>query len=527
MLKRSMSRRLFTAAMITSAVLFGAAVPQAVKAEANNTLTYAAYGDIKDWDPSIAFSLEVIMLANVYEPLVWFNPPGSDKPLRPGLAESWEASDDGLTWTFHLRQGVKFHDGSDFDAEAAKASIERTMNMKQGAYYIWSPVSKIEAADKYTLKITTKDPAPIDRIASSQYGAYMISPKAIAMGEEGTVWFNEGHDAGTGPYKVRQWEKDQHVVLEKADNYWGGWKAGDFDRVILKVVKESATQIQMLKSGEADYVSLVPADAMNALSKDPKISVGLADSWKNSQFLINVKKAPTDNLKFRQALTHLWDYRSVVDGVYAGSASVATGPLPSTMWGHNPSIETPKFDIELAKKLIEESGVPEADRKVTIAYIGTSEEYKNAALLFQANAAKAGVDVELLPGPWGTIWDRAKNLETAPNLQSMTWWPTYPTPSDWLIGLFRSEDKALFNLSHYSNPDFDKTVDEAAALEGYAPEKALQKYYKAQEILMNDAPAIFYADIRTRIASSANIRGFVANPAYNAVFFKQLSRAAD
>ena len=137
----------------------------------NGVDTYAMYGDVKDWDPSIAFSLEVMMLANVYEPLLWYNQPGSDQQFTPALAESWSVSGDGLTWTFKLREGVKFHDGTPFNAAAAKASIERTKTMKKGPYYIWDPVTSIEAPNDTTLVIETGNPSPIDLIASSQYGA--------------------------------------------------------------------------------------------------------------------------------------------------------------------------------------------------------------------------------------------------------------------------------------------------------------------------------------------------------------------
>lgn len=485
------------------------------------TVTYAMYGDIKQWDPSIAFSLEVMMLANVYEPLLWYNPPGSNEQFTPALATSWSHSKDGKTWTFNLRKGVKFHDGEPFNAAAAKASIERTMKLKKGAWYIWSSVTAIEAPDDHTLVIKTKTPQPIDLIASSQYGAYMFSPKAAS---KGTEWFNQGHDGGTGPYEVRQWKKGQQVVLDKDPNYWGGWTDKNFNRVILKVVQENATQVQLLKSGEADFISLVPADAMASLAKDKDLVIGTKPSWKNSQFLINVQKAPTNNLKFRQALTYLWDYNGVVKNIYDGAAVRGKGIIPATMWGHDPNLKVPNFNIEKARKLISESGVPADQRKVTMAYIGTSEEYKNAALLFQQNARKAGIDVELLPGPWGTIWDKAKNLDTAPNLQSMTWWPTYPTPSDWLIGLFRTEKKTLFNLSHYSNPKFDKLVNDAVDLEASDRKVAIQKYYKAQQMLIDDATAIFYADIKTRVARRADIGGVQINPAYNAVFFYRIYR---
>jgi peptide/nickel transport system substrate-binding protein len=244
------------------------------------------------------------------------------------------------------------------------------------------------------------------------------------------------------------------------------------------------------------------------------------------QFLINTRKPPTDNLAFRQALTHIWDYATVADTIYAGTAVPAAGPIPLNMWGHDPTIETPAFDLGLARNLIAQSGVPAGERHVTMAYIGTDEEYKNAALLFQQNAAKVGITVDLLPGPWGAIWDKAKNLDTAPNLQSMTWWPTYATPADWLIGLFRTENRTLFNLSHYSNAEFDRTVGEGAELEASNRAAATAKYGAAQHILMKDAPAIFAADLRTRVAYRADIAGLEANPAYSAVFFYRIHREA-
>lgn len=514
-------KRVLMAGLVATLALGPLATPGAA-AEAKNTVTYAMYGDIKDWDPSIAFSLEVMMLANVYEPLLWYNPPGSEAQFTPALATEWSVTDDGLTWTFKLREGVTFHDGEPFNAAAAKAALERTISMKKGAWYIWASVDSIEAPDDTTLVIKTKGPQPIDLIASSQYGSYIFSPKAA---EKGTEWFNEGNAAGTGPYSVRQWAKGQQVVLEKFDDYWGGWTDENFDRVILKSVTENATQIQLLKSGEADFISLVPADLVESLNQEEGISALAIPSWKNSMYLINTAKYPTDNLKFRRALTHLWDYDTVVREIYSGHAEVGRGVVPATMWGHNDKIQAPAFDPALAKSLLEESGVPAEDWKISMAYIGTSEEYKNSALLLQENARQVGLEIELLPGEWGVIWDRAKNPETAPNLQSMTWWPTYPTPNDWMIGLYRTEDPALFNLSHYSNAAYDEVLDEGVALEGSDRAKAIEDYGKAQQILVDDAVAIFYADIKTRVARRSDIEGLEINPAYNAVFFYRIHRS--
>jgi len=488
---------------------------------AKDTVVFAAYGDIKDWDPSVAFSLEVVMLVSVYEPLVWYNPPGSKELLRPALATSWETSDDGLTWTFHLRKGVKFHDGEPFNAAAVKYSIDRTMKMKKGAYYVWSAVKEIKVVDDDTVQFLLKEPAPIDLIASSQYAAYIFSPKA---GEKGTDWFMQGNAAGTGPYKVDSWEKSQQVVLKKFEDYWGGWDGNHFDRVVLKIVLEKSTQVQMIKSGEADFASLAPVDSLPGLRKTAGVEVITPKSWQNSMFLINTRKFPTDDPKIRQALSYAWDYNAVVNSIYNGLATIGEGPIPKTMWGHNPNLPKYEFNLKKAEQLIKESGIPKDKLKLTLAYIGTSQEYENCAQLLQANLAKIGVQLELLPGPWGTIWEKAKNLDTAPNLQSMTWWPTYPTPNDWLLGMFKTEKKALFNLSHYSNLKVDTLIDEGVKMEGIDRDAAIKAYGLAQKIIVEDAAAIFYADIAARTIKRASVQGYVYNPAYNGLFFYQLYR---
>ena len=284
-----------------------------------STFVFASYGDVKDWDPAIAFSLEVFMLRQVYEGLTVYNTPGKKPLVLPGLANSWEVSDDGLTWTFNLRKGVKFHDGEPFNAAAVKYVIDRNKKIGKGAAFIWAAVKEVKVVDDHTVQFLLKYPSPIDIIASAQYGAWMYSPKA---GDKGTDWFMQGNAVGTGPYKVDSWEKSQQVVLSAFGDYWGGWKDNNFKRVILKVVTEKSTQVQMLKSGEADMASLVPIDSIPGLRKDPAVNMLTPPSWKNYMYLINVKKFPTDNLKIRQAISYACDYEGVIDGILNGGGSI-------------------------------------------------------------------------------------------------------------------------------------------------------------------------------------------------------------
>jgi len=500
------------------------AMPSAVLAAGaadEKTIVFATYGDVKDWDPSMAYSLEVYLMQQVYETLTFYNAPGAKPQVLPGLATSWEVSGDGLTWTFKLRQGVKFHDGEPFNAAAVKYSIDRTKKMGIGAAFIWGAVAEIKVVDDYTVQFVCKNPAPIDIIASGQYGAYIFSPKS---GEKGTDWFMQGNEAGTGPYKVDHYEKSQEVILSKYDEYWGGWEGRHFERAILKVVTESSTHIQMMKSGEADISNSIADDTLPALRKDPGVDVSTPPSWRNSQWLLNTKKAPTDNLKIRQAICSAFDYQSFASAISGGLASVPSGAIPPNMWGHNPNLRIYKFDLEKAKKLVVESGLSKDKLKLRLAYIGTTQFYAQSAQMLQANLAQIGITLELTPGPWATIWEQAKNLDTAPNIQSMTWWPSWPSPSDWLISLFRSEEKTLFNLSHYANPKVDALIDEGVNKEGVDRAAATKAYQDAQKILVDDAVAVFFADWKARIVKRASIKGYVHNPAYDAARWYTLYR---
>jgi peptide/nickel transport system substrate-binding protein len=486
----------------------------------SNTLVYASYADIKDWDPAVAFSLESILLLNVYEPLLWCDHTGSEVTFRPGLATAWSQSADKLSWTFKLRTGVTFHDGEPFDAGAAKASIERTIALKQGASYVWDAVEAIEAPDAATLVIRTKLPAPIDLIASAQYGAYIYSPAAAA---KGTAWFNQGNAAGTGPYRVVRWDKNDQVVLAANRHYWGGVPEGRFDRVVIKIVREASTQIQLIRSGDADIISLLPADMAKTLKSD--VEVRLEPSWFNSQILINTQRPPTDSLLFRQGLAHAWDYAGVARYIYSGAATVPNGPIPSTMWGSDPKADMPTFDLAEAKRMIEASGVPPEERRLYASYVGTSLEYANALLLFQANLAKIGVELVLQPGPWEAIWDAARKSQTAPNMITMTWWPTYASPADWLAGLFATQEPPIFNLSRYANSEFDQLVQRGRDLEATDRQGAIAFYREAERALLRDAPAIFFADLKTRLVYRADLDGVTANPAYAGVRFADMRRS--
>ncbi len=507
------------------ALMVAASIPVGgqAAAQAENVFVYVMDSTIPELDPSIDFSNEVVVMTNVYEPLVWYNPPGSEELVSPGLATSWDVSDDGMTWTFHLREGVTFHDGTPLTAEAVKQSIERTIEMGQGASFIWWPVEEINAVDDLTVEFKLSYPAPLDLIASSAYGAWIFSPQAA---ENGTEWFNEGHDGGTGPYMIQSRERGQNLVLTRYEDYWGGWEEGQFDTVVFLIVEDPLVRQQMIEAGEADFTLRLPLENVETLDDNPDVNVVIFQSYQNLLGFFNTRKPPLDDVRVRQALSYAYPYDQLINDVMMGYAVQAHGPVPTGMWGHSDDLPQYTYDLDRARELLAEAGYPDGGFELVWTYNTGNLDEEQAGEIYRASLAELGIELTLQPMTWEAQWDWAlSDPENAQDIFVMYWWPTYVTPYDFLFNMFHSEEEPLFNLGYYNNPDFDELIDQADALTGTDRERAEELFIQAQEMLIEDAPALFLYDEMNIHYLRSDITGYVPNPAYaNVVFVYQLRR---
>ncbi len=500
---------------------------------------YASLSEMTSADPSTEFSNSILWMCLVYEPLIWYDPL-QDK-LIPALAEKWESSKNGTVWTFYLRKDAKFHDGTPVTAQAVKASIERTIALGQGAAFIWDPVEKIEVVDNYTVRFYLKYPAALDKIAASSYGAWIFSPKVVEYAGAKNLtdrkvadWFNAGHDAGSGPYKLVKWDPENEIILEKNPDWWG-WKLKDYplaspnapDVFVIKIVKDAVTQERLVLSGDIHIAEYVPLEDVEALKNNPKVQVVIKPSFQNLLMLINTKKPPLDNVLVRKAIAHAIPYEDIVKVARAGLAKVASGPIPHGMWGHFEDFYY-EYNLTLAKELLAKAGYPNGiNRTLLLVYTAGDIYEKRTAEIIKASLAKIGINVEIRPMSWEEQWSLAQsgweNPEAAQDLFIFYWWPTYITPFDYLYNMFHSESK-LFNLCYYENPEFDKLIEEAVKLEAINRTKALELYYKAQKILYEDVPAIplwDMEDVRVAVKGIGNLDKAI-NPAYPTVIFAQV-----
>ena len=489
-----------------------------------SVLKVASTSVITSWDPALSASVEMRYLINIYEPLLYVNPPGSKELYRPGLAVDWDISDDGLTYTFYLRQGVKFHDGEPFNAEAVKASIEYIKS--KGVHTNWDAVEEIDVLDEYTVQLKLSYTVPLLRLAAAETGAWMISPKAI---EKGTDWFEQGHEAGTGPYMLESWRPREEIVLTRFNNWWGESPENGFDKIFVRIVPESVVQRQMLEAGEVDLATVVPVESIPALQENPDITVIIKPGLYIYSLYLNTQKPPLDNPLVRRAISYAIPYQDIIDiAAPYGLGTQARGPVPGGIWPSDPAVEQYKYNLDKAKELLAQAGFPNGlDRKLVLTWTAENPAEERFVPLVKESLAKIGIDVEVRSYLWAQQWALAKETPPAEaqDIFTLLNWVTYPDGYA-MLSVFEVEEQPLWNLSYWYHPDeYDSLVEEAHKLTDVDPDRSKGLYLLAQDYLIDEAPAVWLYNANMVVQMRSNIGGDPIATYYPfALFFNNLYR---
>lgn len=482
------------------------------------TFVYAPNLDVvTDWDPATSYSNEIIAMSNIYEGLTRYDA-GARKAV-PRLATEWTSSDGGKQWTFKLRQGVKFHSGADLDAQAAKKAIERTIEKKGGAAYIWDAVDSIEAPDASTLTFKLKYAAPLDLVASSGYAAYIYDVDAVD--ESGRT------DAGTGPYTVGSWQKgkETELTLKAFDGYWGGWKPEQYRKIAFRVTPEITTAWQLLQQGEVTFVPRLNPQLFAQAQTTAKVMTAQSPSFQNLLVLFNTASGPAKDIRIRQALQAAIDYDGLVAAL-KGSGQKASGLVPQGLLGGAPGLE-PKQDMQKAQELLQSAGYgpDNPELKLSLTYAQGDEDQKLLVTLLSSALKNLNVDLRARPMTWNAQWDLGK--KRGQDLFVMYWYPDYPDAYSWFLNVFKSSDKPQFNLSYLKDAEIDKAIDALPQLTATDQFKAEQAYRDLQRELIDDRAAVAVPYVQTyQRALSSDVQGYADNPAYpNVVFVYDLKRA--
>ncbi len=423
---------------------------------------------------------------NIMEGLVNYEP-GTDKVI-PWLATSWQISSDGLTYTFVLRQGVKFHDGSDLDSSVVKFSLDRAIKLNGDPSFLLSDaVASVSAPDKFTVVIKLKEPWSAFMSVVGFTVSFAVSPKTLA---DKFVDPTALGPAGTGPYRLTRFVKDDVIELRAFEGYWG--TKPKTSTVIIKYYKDETGLRLAIETGEIDvaYRSLGPTD-LDSLRKNDKVQVLSNPSPVIRYLVLNQKRAPLNNTNVRRAIAAALDRAPIVNKVFQGTVSPLYSMIPIGMLGHTDEFKAqwPDANLELVNKQLGLAGYKPTDKVeldlwfTPVRYGATEPDV--AAVMKEAMEKTGRFKINLKSAEWSTYRQNRKD-GTMP-MYLLGWFPDYLDPDDYTYPFWHSSGNTWLNIG-YKNLEVDKLLQQARTETD--PAKRAQIYAKAQEVAAQDVAQI-------------------------------------
>ena len=432
----------------------------------------------------------------------------STTEVEPMLAESWTTSDDGRVWTFKLRKGVKFHDGSDLDANAVKFSFDRVVKIKKGPSDYFPTLSEVVVVDKDTVKFILKEPFPPFVYTLATNGASIINPKVMAHEKDGDMGagYLADHTMGSGPYEMTEWNRSQNIKLVAKDSYWGTKPV--LKTVLVQFIKDSSAQKLQLENGDIDIAENIAIDQIDQMKSNAAIKIHEEPSLLVSYIYINNKKPLLDNVKVRQAISYALDYKAIIDGTIKGKGIQLVGPIPKGLWGYDESLKGYSLDRDKAKALLNEAGVKEG-AALKLLYSDYKSFWESEALLIQDSLSKVGIKVNLEKVAWATLRDKVDRGDF--DLCLGSWSPDYADPQMFMTYWY---DSRMFGLSgnraFYKNDKVDELLRNAEKITDQKERTKL--YQEAQKIVVDEAAYGLLFQSNSIIAMRKSVEGYAYNP---------------
>jgi peptide/nickel transport system substrate-binding protein len=542
-----LSRRWLLSRTGRAAVLLGAgaAAPTSSSASAaalqdqtSGTLTLASNWPIVDMDPhSLYEGGSALVMTGVFEGLIKLRP-GTASEFVPSLAESWESNEDQSVWTFHLRDGVTFQDGTPVDADAVRASFDRLFALALAPSSVLGrfiqSVDQIAAPDPKTVVFDLGRPQMLFESAMATPFGTAIVNAALAKthevdGDWGHGWAQTNCTGmGTGPYQAESSDTGDATELTRYASYWGGWDGDHFETIVLRVVEDPETRVELIESGDADIVVNAPLTSLADLASSSDITVEHHTSLM-VQYLAMTVAGPLTTPNARLALNWAFPYDDVLSGVLFGYAMPAKGPVNEKCRGFSPTATTYVTDLGKARQLLDEAGV-EQGTKLSIAIAGGNTENQAIAELFQANLQKIGLDLDIQNLDMGAYVQMAFGDMPAEERVSFfpaSWGPDYDDAYNHLWPQVSCDAWQAGNAGQYCNDRVEELLKVARdASDTASYDEALAEI---QQILSSDDPAaIYFAQPEFVVVLRSDVDGYVMDQVISALFdWYALSRRRD
>lgn len=500
------------------------ALPQHVATPAHaanpNLVIYTQYeGTVMD--PAVDYETGMAtVLGNAYDGLVRAY---GDKTVKivPDLATSWSQSKDGLTWTFKLRSGAKFHDGNPVDAAAVKFTFDRILKLQQGSYADFLEIGSVAAPDASTVVFHLKTPfSGFLPSLTTLWGPGILSPKTVlahqVKGDLGMAWLQD-HDAGSGPWMVKQWIRHQKIILDPFPGYWKGWSGQHVGEVVIEWPAASSTQRQAVEHGDADIAINLNTRDFKAVSGEQGISALHYTAQTIFDLRFNASKSPLTNQYVRQALAYSLDYDTFVKAAFGGYGTHMVGMGPTGLANYFPAAHPYTYDLAKAKSLLAKGGFPNGFTMDADWQIGDNRSALMAQI-WQHDVKPLGITLNLHVWQNSTWSANSVKAATTPTAWFGQWTMDYADNQNLYLNYYWSKSPPQSGNTFYlKNPVLDSLLAQASTSTDPTTTKSL--YQQAMDIAYNEAVDIGLVQGDDLIAMRSNLHGFVYNYLYGSFYY--------
>lgn len=466
-------------------------------------------------DPHVRYDWSTRMIQQgVYDALLKYvdSPP----QIVPWLAEKYDMSEDGRTYTFTLVRNAKFHNGDPVDAEAVRFSFERALKLNAGIAWMLKDFLKPEgivAVDPHTVRFTLERPfAPF---ISYVPWWYVVNPKQVmanqADGDLGRKWLTE-NAAGSGPFKLRRFDGNALIHLETVPDYWKGWPMGEDKRlsgVIYRIIREAAPRKAALQRREVDAMANMTPDDVEQLSRVAGVRVENHPGFTTFGIKFNCQQGPTADINMRKAIAYAFDYEALMT-IHNGMAKLLTSPFPDAIKGHIDVPGIPRQDLDKARDFLKKTAHPNGGIELEYVHVQGLEDPRRIGLSLLDSLRQLDIKVNIVGQPWTTMVSRGSKAETCPNMISVYVTPVGTDPDTVAYQYHRNSWGLYYGMSHYENPE---VWDLIAKARGETHEKTrTEMYAEIQRRIVADQPEIFGMMANRLWAMRDYVKGFQFSP---------------
>jgi peptide/nickel transport system substrate-binding protein len=504
------------------ALLAGCSAPPAPPA----TIIVGHASDALSLDPArVTDSESAEVTEQVFDHLVRYRQNSTE--VEPSLATAWDVSADGRVWTFHLRRGVYFHDGTPFDADAVVFSLDRQRDPRhpfhQSDFNYWETtfrnIQSVEKVDVQTVRITIERPYAPFLADLAMFPVSIVSPAAVKK------WGNDfqQHPVGTGPFRFVEWQPGERITLEANPYYWDG--APKVKNLVFAVIRDARQRLVSLEGGAIDVAENLAPEDLQFVALHPDLELHRTPGMNVGYLAMNVEHAPFDDIRVRLAINYAVNKAAIVRLIYQGLAEEATTAVPPSLWGHQPG---PAFGYEPAKaqRLLAEAGWKQPSRRPKLYTMNTARSYMPSpeivARIIQHNLHDVGMDVEIVAADMDGHLHAVQRGEH--DLCLLGWSADNGDPDNFLYMLFdpdNAEPGSARNLAFYRNPELHGILTWA---QESADQHERERFYRrAQDIIGKDVPWVPLAHAEIVVASRTTVGGLVVHPS-STLYFQRVYR---